>query len=306
MIFNELKIYKIEEFDLDNLIYSNPLENKGSQTKMIYIKYNDQKLGAVPAIIQIPDLFMIDDIKTLNSKYITHEILLPLVGKTTNSTKQVKNFFNALDKKIINDSECNIDIWPFDHENMKYKMLIQKLENKDKLNDNSIYDNGIIKFKLIKSKEFKTNVFTSDKNKIKTKYYEDIISGGCYIKSIIEIVAIWIKDNIFGIYIRPHQFRVSDGNPPVFTLKNYSFIDDSGESDDQNDYLCDTEVDDNDYIKYCDTKKNDIEYDNLISDTSESDIESAENKFEINESTNEYQKTKNANGITNHIFKNVG
>lgn len=266
-MLNKVKIYKLEEFNLNRLIYSNPDES--SDTNLIYIKYNDEKLGPVPAMIQIPELFMIDDIKDLQSKYTTHEILLTIVAKTFHTTTMVKNFFKSLDKKIVDDATNYLNIWPFTGNEIKYKMIVRTVDNYM----NRIYDNGIIKLKFIRSKGFKTTVYTTNKECIKKMHYKDILSGGCYVKSIVELVAIWIKGCVFGLYLKPHQFRIARGGIPIFSLKDYSFIDDSESGEE----AYDTEI-------------NKTEENNYFKPYTESDIiianQNYQNNNEINENKN--------------------
>jgi hypothetical protein len=202
------------------------------------LKYNDEDNNLKPPMIQLPDLYMNDDIKRLDSNYVTYEILLPLLSRNINTTQLVKSFFQSLDNKIVQDAKQYNTLWNL-NPNIKYKMLIKNIEGD---NVDNIYDNGIIKLKFIKSKGFNTRVYDCNKNIIKEKYYTQTLTGNCYIKSIIELVAIWIKDEVFGLYIRPHQLKVTDsGKLPVFSLKDYSFIDDT-ESDKDEQLLYDTEA----------------------------------------------------------------
>ena len=65
---------------------------------------------------------------------------------------------------------------------------------------NILVKNGFIKLKIIKSIDFKT-VLKKD-NKFKLKIND--IQNNKWVKSIIQIFAIWIKpNNQFGIYFKP-------------------------------------------------------------------------------------------------------
>jgi len=260
---NNIKIYKINEINLNNIIYSKPDES--SETKLIYLKYNHNS-HKTPLLIQLPDLYMIDDIKELNiNSNVTHEILLPIIGKTDETTNQVKNFIESLDNKVINDVQNHINIWPFKTNEIKYKLTTKHVNN----TTNKIYSNGILKFKLLKSKSFKTNIYKSNKEIINDNMYKKIITGNNYIKSIIEIAAIWIKNDTVGLYIRPHQFRISEGGEPIHVLNKYSFIEDT-EMDINNVY--DTEIN-NDTCedKHNTIKENESEQENNFTMCSETE-----------------------------------
>jgi hypothetical protein len=233
-MLNKIQIYKIEDIDLDKIIYMNA--DLSSDVKIIHLQYIDNN-GRYPLLIQIDNLYMIDDIqKVSNKKCITHEVILPLVGKNAKSSEKVKNFFESIDKKIICDAKNYVNIWPFDTKNIKYKALIRYVDGVN----NRMYDNGVIKLKFIRSKNFKTRIYNKKKTPVEESQYTEIFNGSCYVKSIVEIVSVWIKNGIFGLYVRPHQLKVSVGFPPIFTPKYYSF-DDGTESNDD-DFIYDTEV----------------------------------------------------------------
>ena len=46
-----------------------------------------------------------------------------------------------------------------------------------------------------------------------------------YMKSIVQISGLWISGSVFGVFIKPHQFRLANGFPPSFIIKEYSFED---------------------------------------------------------------------------------
>ena len=47
----------------------------------------------------------------------------------------------------------------------------------------------------------------------------------CYVKVILEFVSLWkSKNNVFGLYIKPHQIKVNYSLPPPLLLNEYSLI----------------------------------------------------------------------------------
>jgi len=225
-MLDKIKIYKIDEINLENIIYQ-PSNDKSS----IYIQYNNNS-NITPLMIQLPNIYCVDGIENINDKYVTHELILPLICKTKNMTKNLKQFLTDLDDNVIKSSRNNKDEWGLS-ENSKYKILIKDIENTNE----KIYTNGILKLKFIKSKYLTTRVFNQNREIVPEQKYIETFSKKCYIGSIIEIVSLWKKDDVFGIYIRPHQIKILEGPPPVIELEKYSFIDDS---DDECPY--DTEI----------------------------------------------------------------
>lgn len=278
-MLKNIKVYKTNEIEFDNIVYMNVERN--DVIKTINIQYIDNiTKNRVPLLVQLDDMYMFDDIqeisddnsKTKNKHLISHEIILPLVSKTISSTKSIKKFFMELDKKMINDAKQHIDIWEFPKEQIKYKALIRYIED----SDNDIYDNGVVKFKILNSKKFTTKIYNKNKELIRPEYYKEYMSGGNYIKSVVEIVSVWIKNDIFGLYIRPHQLRVSSGPMPIITPDEYCFDDktDDSESDDE---MCNsifkpmesddiTHTDENFKVKNIEKINNEIDYDEMSSD----------------------------------------
>ena len=69
-------------------------------------------------------------------------------------------------------------------------------------------------------------MFNKNKETIPKSSYCDILTEGCYVKIIIELASLWKnKNNVFGLYLRPHQAKVEYGLPPINTLNSYAFND---------------------------------------------------------------------------------
>lgn len=253
-MLNKIKILKTDELDFDKIHYTNVDSDNRYNIKIINMLYihNNKK---IPLLIEIDDLYMMDDIISTGEN---HEIILPLIGRSSNVTTKVKTFFETLDNKVINDAKQYKVIWNL-NDNIKYKKIVKDVELDDNKQQNDIfvknsddqnytnfmYNNGLIKFKLVQSDNFNTIIFDKNKNIINKKDYVNSITGGNYIKSIVEIVAIWAKEDIFGLYIRPHQFKITSGSPPIFTLKEYSFNDDNDNDNNEqtnNNLISDTEI----------------------------------------------------------------
>lgn len=239
---SRVKIFKINEVNFDNIQYTNISNQNGVNVVNVSIINNKKKL---PLLVQIDDLYMPDDIlqSKVNGKTI-YELVLPIAGRTMEDTKSIKTFFENLDNKILNDAKQYRTLWGFS-DNQKYKSILRKVEfdenDNENVEENIFYKNGLLKFKLLENSNYAPSIYDTNRTKIITNDYVNKVTGGNYVKSIIEIVAIWSKNNIFGLYIRPHQFKITNGLPPLFELPEYSFNDGNNGCDNVN-MISDTEV----------------------------------------------------------------
>lgn len=205
-------IYKLQNIDLNNITYSFP-----NGKKFIYIKYNDDG-NRNPLFLELDYMKLIGGIHNLNNECLTDELYLKI-------TPDVKNFFDTLDKKIVKDSRKNSSNWSLGNTNIKYKMFVKTMDvNNDPLD--------VIKLKFVKTKNVKTIVYNQDKKIVQSSEYKNVFYHGIYVKTIIEIVAIWIIDGILGLYVRPRQLRLKVIND----MNSFQF-----EETDSEDF-CDTEV----------------------------------------------------------------
>ncbi len=218
-----IKILKIDDIDFNRLDFSK-IDNKNG---LVYIRYDDEYCGKIPLVIQIDYLYIHDNLATIESKYISHEFILPFVGLTEEYSQKIKSFFNRLDKKMVDEGRRNLNNWPFDSRKVKYKAVVREKDSGG--SDSKIYKNGLIKLKIIRSNSFRTIIYNDKKEIINPKKYSEYIKPGNFAKVIIELASIWFKDGLFGLYIRPHQFRISDMSNFQIILNTYSFEDSSEE-----------------------------------------------------------------------------
>lgn len=231
------KIFKLSELDLSKITFSEPNNN------IIYTSLDNKD----PVLFETPELYCVDKINKNRTKYSTHELLVTLFSKNRNDTEMCKDFFELLDNKLINIGKNNINNWPFNSKNVTYKSIIRfydmnqtnNILTQEEIKNNEYYKNGIIKVKFIKSKKFNTLVFGKNKNIIKPDDYENILSGNMYIKMILELVSVWIRDDVYGIYLKLHQVKIIN-NENLHIPQLYSFND---SSDDECNFICDTEID---------------------------------------------------------------
>lgn len=223
--------YRIKELDLNNIYYSD-IKSNGKKT-IVYINYMDNhKLKNF--VFQTPTMLSRNK---PNYKKEMYSLDVPLVGKEPDKMSRFINFIDALDKKIIKDAKNN-NKWFENFANIK-TMKYQKTIREDSNKDNS---NGVIRMKLIKNNDFETHVMIKNK-----RIQFDEITSDCWIKCILEIYAIWINEEGFGLFIRP---IVIDFKPCMKQVYDYKLIEDSDENgNDVEDVAIDTVQDNSIFIR---------------------------------------------------------
>lgn len=229
--------FKISEINIDNICYTD-IKTRNNKT-IIYLKYMDtNKLRNI--VFQTPTLLNINDVISSKSKNLLqdsivsetmsytnkiYELDIPLTGKSDTKTNKFIKFLQAIDNKIIKDARNNtkwFDAFP-QQKTMRYQKLIRE-------SDNTMYENGMIRVKIIRSNDFDT-VINYNNNRINPTD----ISKNCWIKSILEIYAIWINEHGFGLFVRPILIDLKTIQKSSY---NYNLIDESDEVEDVDDMVC--------------------------------------------------------------------
>jgi hypothetical protein len=143
-----------------------------------------------------------------------YELDVPLMGKEQNKINKFISFLESIDKKIIKDAKNN-NKWFEKFANvksMKYQRIIR--EPTDKTNKT-----GIIRLKLLKTNDFETII----QNTTSRMEIEEI-NKDCWLRCILELYAIWINENGFGIFVRPVLLNFK---PCPKISYNYKLIEDS-------------------------------------------------------------------------------
>jgi len=163
--------YKINDINFDNIVFKKTklIGNK----KIIFIKYKDNKLNNF--VIQ---LSKIQNNNVNNQNEIEFIIDNPIYI----------DLFEKLDNFVIDQAHKNY-IW-FDHLDNKSSMNYQRILRED----------NSIKLRLCNNDELVTKLFIN--NNI-CDNFDDIISNESTTKIILEIYAVWIKNNTFGLLLRP-------------------------------------------------------------------------------------------------------
>jgi hypothetical protein len=210
--------FRFDELDINNFCYTDI--KVSSKKTIIYMKYMDNhKLKNI--VFQTPSFISTNFIQNKNNIF---ELDVPLLGKEPHKIDKFKTFLHNIDKKIIKDAKNN-NKWFENFANiktMKYQRIIRDstdIENK----------NGVIRLKLLRTNDFETIIHHNN-----SKINIEEISKDCWLKCILEIYAIWINENGFGLFIRPILLSFK---PSMKVSYNYKLIDESDEGEQDNDII---------------------------------------------------------------------
>jgi len=200
---NQKVPFNIKSINFNNIILKNTKTIKNK--KIIFLKYNDKGIN---------NNFVIQLSKLENTILIgTNEIECDI-----NNIDQI-NFINNLDDYIISLGKKNSTEWFSqidDKSSIEYQRILQ-------------YNNSI-KLKTIDNDTFKTIISLNDENieDFSNFDFENITLNS---KILLEVYAIWIKNNSFGLLLRPVNISITYNNS-----YNYDFINESSTSDSENNH----------------------------------------------------------------------
>ena len=217
--------YRISELDVDNICYTDIKAN--NKKTIVYMKYSDNnKLKNI--VFQTPTFMSTNLIQIKNNMY---ELDVPLIGKEEHKTEKFINFLNSIDKKVIKDAKNNNKWFEnfVDVKTMKYQRSIRDATD---INNKK----GVLRLRLLKTNDFVTIVHNNN-----SRICFDEINKDCWLKCILEVYAIWINPNGFGLFIRPILLSFK---PCTKINYNYKLIEDSddAEGDELNIYTVDNSI----------------------------------------------------------------
>lgn len=203
--------YKIDNIKFENIRYVDKKET--SDRTIVYTKYED-KGKLCNFVIQTPSLRNINEV--ISRKGVS-ELEIPLVGQNNVKTDKFIGFLNNLDKQITSDAKINTDWFNnfYNGKVIRYQKTIR---------DSDDYKNGMIKIKIIKNDNFETILQVNNKDAINI---EDIEKDS-WVKMILEVYAIWINKNGFGIFLRPVLVSFKPFDKSEY---NYKFLEESDNED---------------------------------------------------------------------------
>jgi len=209
------KPYKIKDINLENIRFTDIKSN--SKKTIVYIKYNNTSDEQTNLVFQSPSLFNVNKPSFKNNNY---ELDIPLLSKSIEKIKEFTTFLNKLDK-IITSKALENPKWfnnIINNNKIKYQKIIRSSS------DSKRFKNGMIKLKIINTDNFETKINNGNKN-----ININSIQENSWVKSILEVYAIWITQDGFGLFIRPvlMSFKLNENID-----YNYELTDDSEEIDD--------------------------------------------------------------------------
>jgi hypothetical protein len=242
-----LKPYLPKDFNVDNIVYSD-VQHDGPNKKSVFL-YDSEPNKKI--YIQSPELMNVISI-TKKSKY--YELNLPLYGKKQNHISSFIEFIRKLDNKIMSDAKINKNTWfEESNKNVRYRSLIKNIHNDyiDTIEHKSgMFENGIIKLKITDTTSVSINSETIKPEALKLNHG---------VKTIFQVYAIWISENLFGIYLKPIKI-----DQKIKIIEQIDFI----MSDSDKDTVYNTDVDNLSDISDSE-EQNNSDSDNTQNDSSE-------------------------------------
>ena len=207
--------YLFDNIDFNNICFTKIVQKKTK--KIIYLKYKNGKI-IDNLVTQTPTLWSIKAPTKLGDNL--YDLEIPLIGKRKKNTEKFTNFLKKLDLFIIESAKNNASSWFSSNDQAVYLNSIRE-SNEDNIKS------GFIKLKIIRSIDFKTILKKDNKYKIKISD----IKPNSWVKSIIQIFAIWVKpNNQFGIYFKPIIISFKE---PKKNLLSYDFIKETEEEEEE-------------------------------------------------------------------------
>ncbi len=204
--------FRLSEIDINNICYTDVKSNE--KKTIVYLKYMDNnKLKNI--VFQTPTTMSTNMIQCKNNIF---ELDVPLVGKEIDKINRFIQFLDLLDRKIVKDAKNNNKWFELfsNQKTMKYQKILRESTDGNR--------NGVIRLKLLRTNDFETVVQYNN-----SRINIEEIQKDCWLKSILEIYAIWINENGFGLFIRPILLSFK---PCMKINYNYKLIDDSEEVED--------------------------------------------------------------------------
>uniref|UniRef100_A0A6C0J3J9 Uncharacterized protein n=1 Tax=viral metagenome TaxID=1070528 RepID=A0A6C0J3J9_9ZZZZ len=209
------KPYKIKDINLHNIRFTDIKSN--SKKTIVYLKYNNDSNEQTNLVFQSPSLLNAHKPIFKNNNY---ELDIPLLSKSTEKIKEFIKFLNELDNTIISQAREHPKWFNniINNNKIKYQKIIRSSIDSKK------FKNGMIKLKLINTDNFETKLNNNNRN-----IDVNSIQENSWVKSILEVYAIWITQDGFGLFIRPvlMSFKLNEN-----IEYNYELTDDSEEIDD--------------------------------------------------------------------------
>ena len=194
--------YKINDIDLNNIVFKKT-KSISSNKKIIFLKYKDKKINNF--VIQL---------SKIKNNAINNQNEIDFVIDNENYTEFLEN----LDNFIVTKASQN-HAW-FDHLDDISSMNYQRI----------LRDDNSIRLRLCNNKDLVTQLIINDDI---VSNFDDIFSDESTTKMILEVYAIWIKSNSFGLLLRPVNISMKIKEKLEY---NYKFLEDSDDESNVSEY----------------------------------------------------------------------
>lgn len=206
--------YKVNDIDLNNIVFKK-IKSISSNKKIIFLKYKNDKINNF--VIQL---------SKIKNNTINNQNEIDFVIDNKNYT----DFLENLDDFIVAKASQNHS-W-FDHLDDISSMNYQRI----------LRDDNSIRLRLCNNKDLVTQLIINDEV---VSNFDDIFSDESTTKMILEVYAIWIKSNSFGLLLRPVNISMKIKEKLEY---NYKFLEDSDDESIISEYNDELTPDNNDEL----------------------------------------------------------
>jgi hypothetical protein len=151
-----------------------------------------------------------------------YELDIPLYGKSYRKVDKFVKLLKQLDMKFISDVRSNGRKWFGEKTTIRYKSIIRDINDKSR-----IFENGLIKVKLLT--DYNGTIVMQNGKEVSP---EDLVNNA-EIRMIVEVRALWLSEDGFGLYLKPHLI-----DQQVIKKYQFTFVEDSDSESD----ILDTEI----------------------------------------------------------------
>ena len=273
---NKNKPILLNDIDYKSININNIYEENNFR-KNLFLNYNDNNF-----IIQTPYLLFNNKLEEKNTYY---ELIIDLKCRNKLKSNKIINFLLNLEKHLINMINKNKSEYFNTEKKIKFKSIIRF--NKD--------NNKYIKLKILKDSLDEESIkIIQNNNKISINNLKD----KCYLKLLININAIWINNNIFGVYLKPILISKKD----IDNFDNIKLIDDS----ETNKSILDSCIDSNiNTLTQEPNNNNKVLISSVNNNSNNITIEKKNNSNSENLSITSYIKEKNDDDMTTINFNSL-
>ena len=238
-------ILKSTDFDAKRIEFAQFKKNKRGGG-IVYMKYDNPKAGKHNVFLQTPKMycpfgasaFKKEDLK--DGEVPKYSLQLSFRGHEDNKPvddlkEKLESFDNMIVEEVLKNKELQANLGLSNKKNLSKDTISVLHSPMVRYPAKPEYAATLnVKLPVVYGTDtFQTDLYGKDKTKIELTYenIEDVLPARCEVRALLQITAVWIIGNKFGISVRASQLVVY----PSETLSGYSFLDSSDvEDEDEN------------------------------------------------------------------------